>query len=222
LGIRYKKEEELWAPLRRYMCNKLGCDRRLIWTDRRALGRRPDLLGIRRLKIDEEGDEDDLELYYKTGRTFEIIAVEVKKDKSDYLKGIGQAFSYSLFADKCYLAIQEEKSELYEIEDTAKKSGVGLIRIWKNRHYEVISPKSHFPEIWAIQRLLDDKHIAICSRCGQLFKYRGTPDYSFAQAIKKEKVYFDTDFWGEFRLCKKCIKYLKEELREHGYRMNQK
>src|SRR2546427_11931699 len=77
-----------------------------------------DVLGIRDIGSVLTGD-------------IELIAVEVKLERDNFGKKLGQALGYSLFAHKCYLAIRMKRDDRFSFEERemANRLGVGLIDI---------------------------------------------------------------------------------------------
>ncbi|HLB71875.1 MAG TPA: hypothetical protein VJJ51_12605 [Candidatus Methanoperedens sp.] len=64
----------------------------------------------------------------------ELVAIEVKEEKAPFLKAIGQAFAYSLYAHRCYLAYKKRYNNNFSSDeiDIATQFGVGLIEIKNN------------------------------------------------------------------------------------------
>ena len=108
----------------------------------------------------------------------EVAVIEVK-DKPITLRGIQQAYGYSLFAHKCYLATPFEISE--EQKDNAHEFGVGLLHMDVERKQngslsglqgpfycieEVLSPQRSVPKSEAeMTKFLDTLSIKRCSIC---------------------------------------------------------
>lgn len=97
----------------------------------------------------------------------EVIAVEVKLDTSSLGKSLGQALGYSLFADKCYLAVPMGKKgfSLEQIE-MATHLGVGLINCRKSRIREVATSSPHSPIPALRTRVIWNLDYALCCLCG--------------------------------------------------------
>lgn len=95
----------------------------------------------------------------------EIVAVEVKDKKTAKVRHMTQALGYSTFAHRCYLAMPIKFTE--EDKDYARKIGVGLLRIIKERVKEVLSAELKTPNeammIWFLRR---SPWIVKCMLCG--------------------------------------------------------
>ena len=84
--------------------------------------------------------------------TTELVAVEVKDENAPFLNSIGQAFAYSIYAHRCYLAFKKGRGKRFTQEevDIASQFGVGLVEIRSKRKIEVVSiskqfePKQHY------------------------------------------------------------------------------
>jgi len=85
--------------------------------------------------------------------------------KTAKVRYMTQALGYSTFAHRCYLAMPIEFTE--EDKDYARKIGVGLLRIMKNRVSEVLPAELKTPNetmmIWFLRR---SPWIEKCMVCG--------------------------------------------------------
>jgi hypothetical protein len=112
----------------------------------------------------------------------ELIAVEVKLTTDNFGKSLGQAHGYSLFANKCYLAVPlSRQSFSAEQREEAAHLGVGLIRIggWRKKHNEeVLTPRSGEPIEALRLKTLDRLGYYECAICGTLIGPPRDSDYS--------------------------------------------
>lgn len=95
----------------------------------------------------------------------EIVAVEVKDRKTAKVRFMTQALGYSTFAHRCYLAMPIIFTE--EDKEYARKIGIGLLRIIKDRVKEVLSAERKNPNqtmmVWFLRR---SPWIVRCMLCG--------------------------------------------------------
>ena len=92
-----------------------------------------DVVGIRELSSD-----------FKS--TTELVAVEVKDKNAPFLNSIGQAFAYSIYAHRCYLAFKKGRGKSFTQDklDIASQFGVGLIEIRSKSVVKVVSISKQF------------------------------------------------------------------------------
>ena len=102
----------------------------------------------------------------------EIIAVEVKPENATFLKSAGQAYAYSVMADRCYLAVHKPKRPFSNVEmDLINKLGLGLIQIdEKNKCSITVSAPLHEPLRSHRLDLLWGLGLVECVICKSLFK----------------------------------------------------
>lgn len=194
------KEEDLYQPVADFIKGQFGCF----------------YVGIK--KGIELGNIDVVALRYvmgKYGGSTEVIAVEVKPKDRTFLKCAGQAYAYSVMADRCYLAIQQTLTQAQK--DVAAQLQIGLIKISKHKRCCVVvsSPK---------QRPLRARRLALirtcgrveCVLCGSLVEIKGMQTQgvriNIASVLRRKNGfrYRLTDFHGQPTrdrrcLCKDCV-----------------
>jgi hypothetical protein len=199
-------EREYYDLVKRFVIDKLKCNPELCWTEKKLGDFRPDVLGIRKFREENE-----------IGRKYEVIAVEVKDSKRNFREGLGQVLSYTDFADKCYLALKS-KSKISKNDSEvrfAKKMGIGLIHIKSKRKFKLLlESKNHYSNPNYIETFLVDltPHRAICKRCQDIFEFgeKEWQHYTFGDSIQKRTSYASDDY---LFLCRKCVRKLKKELK---------
>jgi len=120
------KEKSLYEHVRNFIESEFSCFHTSI--EKGTQWGKIDVVGLRR------------SIGYLGGHT-EVISVEVKPKKYNFLKSIGQAYSYSVMADLCFLAVHKpyDKDFTQEEKDIALKLGVGLIKIGSHYSCNIIS-----------------------------------------------------------------------------------
>jgi hypothetical protein len=121
-------------------------------------------VGIREIGGDLSGD-------------VELIGVEVKRGNQPFNTATGQAFGYSVYAERCYLADLRSGSTPFTIEeiDIASKLGVGLLAISSGGQLkEVLSSPQHSPLLDMRRELIEKLGYSICTICNTPFR-RGEP-----------------------------------------------
>ena len=148
-------------------------------------------------------------IYAELSNDVEIISVEVKPNKSRFLNYIGQALGYSIFSDRCYLAILGEFDQK-EI-DIASRLGVGLIEIKNNSCKEILSSQLFSPIESLKLDLLSKLDIFRCAICNS---FVNAPEYAkdFANAVREGKHYMYWLFDQDDLMCQKGL-----EKRKHVY-----
>lgn len=110
-----------------------------------------------------------------TGRC-EVIAVEVKREGAPFGNALGQAHSYSVYADRCYLAYYLDSAVPTSDEaiEIASHLGVGLIQLSgppKAPRFKVLlSAPTGLPLEHLRLELIDRLGHALCTVCGSLFE----------------------------------------------------
>jgi len=154
----------------------------------------------------------------------EIVSIEVRdKDKLTY-RDMQDAYAYSVYSHKCYLATTADISD--EDKRVADKLGIGLIKLAENKPpKEVKSPRLMNPDYSHMMLFLNKLEIARCAICGCFFEtwieiekpryrsfYRFTRPRYFKVAHKSKSVdVFDTNKKLEQKylttryICKLCI-----------------
>lgn len=139
-GETKRNEKEYYPLVENFLCKRFACFETA--QNKGMTFGRVDVVGIR----DLGGQRADL-----TG-IVEVIAVEVKAGNQPFSTAVGQAYSYSIYADRCYLADYRPKSRPFKIEeiDMASKLGVGLLAIHENKRIsEVLASPQHSPLVHA-------------------------------------------------------------------------
>ncbi|MGV1098737.1 hypothetical protein ACUUL3_04925 [Thiovibrio sp. JS02] len=107
-------EDELYPIVEKFLVDAFGCGSTKINTGTKY--GHIDVLGLRERRSDFASQT-------------ELLAVEVKRGGTRFLNFIGQAFAYSLYAHRVYLAWEKPKGASFTQEeiDIASKFGVGLL-----------------------------------------------------------------------------------------------
>lgn len=179
-----------------------------------------DVIGVRDVGGDVRGD-------------IEVIAVEVKKNTSNFGKILGQALGYSLFAHKCYLAVPFSDYDGFSIEqkELATRLGVGLLEIKKSyskwKCAEVLTSANHTPHGHQMETLLRrGLGLIRCSICGIYVDTQGSVSSSWNEAMKKNKTWLvwrepnrkllfsrrKKGDWRRLYICRDCCRDLWEGL----------
>ena len=145
-------EKDLYPIVDKFLREKLRCI--ITGINKGTKYGQVDVLGLRERKSD-------------LAHQAELVAVEVKKGgKPSFLKSIGQAFAYSLYAHRVYLAWDKEFTP--EEIDMAYKFGVGLISISISQRPRVnlITSSSEFkPERYHLLHIIDKLDYFECTIC---------------------------------------------------------
>jgi len=154
---RTKPSESDYYPLvRRFLEKRFSCF--VTGQDRGTKFGRVDVVGARDIGKSLTG-------------AFEVIAVEVKAGNQPFNTAIGQAYGYSVYAERCYLA--DVRSRLFSLEeiDIASSLSVGLLLIRENGNIsEVLASPVHKPLIDMKAELLFKLGYAQCTVCGTAFQ----------------------------------------------------
>lgn len=197
-------EKQYYPAVEKFIQEKYNCIKTGINKGNLALGL-VDIIGI--YEISSEFYTD-----------VEIIVTEVKTTTSSFGKLLGQALGYSIFGERCYLAItfEENKSFTQDQEFMANHLGVGLIRISVNKEYKpikskidiILSSKKFDPILSLKQNLLFSNGIVKCSLCGII----GNSDdlYSITRKDVLPALFIKNNIRKIF-LCKECYRCLIPE-----------
>lgn len=126
--------------------------------------------GTRLGRIDVAGIRDiggDL-----SGQT-EVIAIEVKPGGTVFTTSAGQAFGYSVYADRVYLADYRPAGQWYTPQELAiaGKLGLGLLLIRPNNRINVVQTSPLHQPLEALRRkVIDAMEHATCSICETVFR----------------------------------------------------
>ena len=105
-------------------------------------------------------------MHNRYGGTAELIVIQVKLSKAVFLKSIGQAWGYSLTADRCYLAVYCPHGFTQSETEMAAQLNIGLIQIRdKDRCRVILSSPQHRPlrhHKLALMRKLKYVECALC------------------------------------------------------------
>lgn len=115
----------------------------------------------------------------------EVIAVEVKRAKTPFATAAGQAHGYSVYADRCYLALPRTGVMPYTDEevDIATRLGIGLLAIGGRTIRTVVTAPRGEPIGRMRLEILEKMHLASCTICGSLFR-RGEPGRWSANVVR--------------------------------------
>ncbi|MBS3906573.1 MAG: hypothetical protein KGZ49_06005 [Syntrophaceae bacterium] len=138
---------------------------------------RIDVIGIRDIGGDLSG-------------AVEILGVEVKAGGQPFNTATGQAFSYSVYADRCYLADVRSAPPYYSLEevDIASRLGVGLIAIRPSGSVlEILASPQHHPLPDMRAEIIEKLRYAQCTLCGSLFQKgeSGSPEKYVSRSLPK-------------------------------------
>jgi len=143
--------------------------------------------GTKRLKIDVAGVKNH---GTKALDEIEVVAVEVKDVASIQYRDIQDAYAYSQYAHKCYLATTGSIDE--EDKHEAHCLGVGLLRINGNKVKEILSPKLNTPIQARMLQFLNVLEVCQCPICQTFFEtyqYKSEKYKSFYSVTRPR--YFD-------------------------------
>jgi len=133
--MRRRKERTLYPLIKRFLQKEVGCFKVDIKKGSQDLGQ-VDVIGVK--SIGKELTND-----------FEVIVVEVKTDLNRFGIKIGQTLGYSVFANRCYLAVDGLFNTFKEEnKDFATQLRVGLIEVGKLNCKEIISAPILIPSEW--------------------------------------------------------------------------
>lgn len=167
-------ETEYYPHIARFLKDDFNCFATGLSTGCGHVGR-ADVIGVR-----DVGGE--------TMPHVEIIAVEVKTDTGNFCKNLGQALGYSLFANKCYLAVPVGKDEGFTLEERemATHLGVGLLDCSRKHISEIATSSSHnpIPSLWT--RVLWRLDYIVCCICRNVVCLEGVSDTKMMNRVKDE------------------------------------
>ncbi len=203
------KESSYYPTIKEFLKTKFKCDGDFLFSNKGTdFTGRCDVIGI------HEYRERESTLENRYGKRFEIYGVEVKlvKDKNKNLRPyIGQAYSYSVFANRCYLAVKS-KGGLNEFDkQLAETLGVGLIEIQNKKECSVIVPSPYYHgHKDRTLGVLKNCGLLICGGCGLPFE-RSLSVTKIKEAFHK-KMPFRDNLNDPFplNLCKDCVDHYSE------------
>jgi len=149
-------ERELYPSVERFLKKRFSCF--VTAQDRGVKFGRVDVVGVRDIGKSLTG-------------AFEVIAVEVKAGNQPFNTAVGQAYGYSVYAERCYLADVRSRPFSLEEIDIASSLSVGLLLIRENGNIsEVLASPVHKPLIDMRAELLFKLGYAQCTICGSVFQ----------------------------------------------------
>jgi hypothetical protein len=173
-------EKDLYPIVEKWMKKQFACFKTGINTGLKHS--RIDVAGVRDIGNDLSGE-------------VETIAIEVKKGNEPFATAAGQAFGYSIYANRVYLADMREKPFDYEHKKIATRLGVGLIQVdRKGSCKEILTSPVHSPLAGYKLLLLEKMALGKCQICESVFELGGSKKYwsnivrkDLDKAIEKEK-----------------------------------
>jgi len=175
------RESEHYAPIERFLRRRFGCF--VTAQDRGTRFGRVDVIGLRDIGGELSG-------------AFEIIAVEVKAGNQPFNTATGQAYGYSVYAERCYLADLRDGTEPFSLDeiDIASRLGVGLLAIRPSgRVADILASPRGAPLVRMRAKIIERLGYSQCVICGSAFQ-RGDAKQFFkhvsrdiAKAVKEEK-----------------------------------
>ncbi len=164
-------ERDYYPYVERFLKRRFGCF--VTGQDKGTKYGRVDVIGIR----DLGGAVSD---------SVEIIAVEVKAGTQPFNTATGQAYGYSVYADRCYLADCRTGANPFSLEeiDIASKLGVGLLAIrTAGGISEIMASPQHIPLAHMRASIIEKLGYSQCTVCGSVFK-RGD-NQNFEKYVKR-------------------------------------
>lgn len=143
---------------------------------------RADIVGLRDTGGDLSGE-------------IETIVIEVKRDKEAFSTASGQAFGYTIYANRVYLADKRDIGFTRDQIAIANHLGVGLIQIDKNNKcHEVLTSPYYKPLTKFYKLFLKKLGYASCQFCDTYFnigtdlnKHANVTRENISKALKNEK-----------------------------------
>ncbi len=154
---RSNPESKLYSIVQRYVKKRFACFATDI--NRGTKFGRVDVIGIRDVGRDLAG-------------SYEVIGVEVKAGYQAFGTAAGQAYGYSVYAHRCYLADLRSGRQPFSLDEItiASRLGIGLLAITQNRVEEVLAaPLLHPVEAFQLE-LIEKIGFSLCTLCHSLFK----------------------------------------------------
>ena len=152
------------------------------------------------------------------GNNAEVVCVEVKLTTASFGKSLGQILGYSIYGERCYLAIAFHDGETFNNEEIAIANhlGVGLIRIPTDKAGNpledeteiVITSKLHEPIPAQKNYILHAIGIVHCFSCG--LYVQATESQEINRKTAGPALYNKTSTKRRY-LCKKCYSTVLSE-----------
>jgi hypothetical protein len=148
-------EKEYYPRVARWLKRHFHCFK--VVTNRGLKFGRIDVIGIRDIGGDLSGE-------------VETIAVEVKRGKTPFANACGQAFGYSIYANRVYLA--DVRPERFTPDETfiASNLGIGLIHVRDKKCGEVLSSPFYQPITKMQLGLFESLRLGRCQLCNSVFE----------------------------------------------------
>jgi hypothetical protein len=218
MATRRRTEHRLYPVVASYLRRSFECY--ATGMNRGTRHGRVDVIGVRDTGKDLSG-------------SFEVIGVEVKAGYQPFSTAAGQAYGYSVYANRCYLADSRQGSRPFSLDeiDIASTLGIGLLAISGSRVTQVLAAPGRLP-IQSLQReLLHKLGYSVCVLCESLFRHASDGKWrseisraGFTKAAEREKGYiywlFDLNkrrkkdarsYVAQRRVvCKDCVKAFNE------------
>ena len=172
---RRKAENRLYPVVEKYIKNRFGCIATAI--NRGTKYGRIDVIGIR----DTSGD---------LSSAHELIGVEVKAGNQPFGNAAGQAFGYSIYSHRCYLADKRKGNNPYTTEeiDIASSLGIGLLAVSGSKINEILAAPLCNPIEKFQLEIINKLGYGKCTLCNALFNIiKMVSKSSLINAAKKEK-----------------------------------
>lgn len=149
-------EAKLYNSIENFVTHRYGCH-----VVKQQVGTKfgqVDVMGLRETSGDLKADG-------------ELIAIEVKEEKAPFLSAIGQAFAYSIYAHRCYLAYKKRYNNKFSTEeiDIATQFGVGLIEIKSNECNEIVTSRIFSPQEKYVLHILNKLKLFKCTLCRGIY-----------------------------------------------------
>lgn len=106
----------------------------------------------------------------------EVVAIEVKAGTQVFTTSAGQAYGYSVMADRCYLADLRRGGSPFSPDELmiAERLGIGLLAIRGNNQVDLVLSAPLAQPIDELRlQVLEKLGLADCSLCGTLFRRNG-------------------------------------------------
>ena len=182
-------EKELYPKVEKFLVDAFGCLSTKINTGTKY--GHIDVLGLRERRSDFASQT-------------ELVAVEVKRGGSGFLKFIGQTVGYSLYAHRIYLAWEKSNGESFTLEeiDIASKFGVGLLSISKRGEVTPITSSGEFaPEKYHLLQVIRKLNYFECTICRAYY-----PEKSVVRVNDKGEINVEEDPSYRGKLNKAIVK----------------
>jgi hypothetical protein len=143
-------------------------------------------IGTRLGKVDVVGFR---QIHGDLGTISELIAIEIKEENASFLKAIGQARAYSIYAHKCYLAYRKRYSNRFTSaeKDIASQLGVGLIEIKADQSNVIATSQSFSPQEDYVLTILDKMRLFRCTLCHAVYTHENMTAVNSKDEINPSK-----------------------------------